>query len=74
MTAVIETHQLTKTYGSHRGIVDVNLAVNEGDRIRKGQFLLQIKAETNQLWFVQEGAVHQHASRPAVIANADGKR
>jgi ABC-2 type transport system ATP-binding protein len=31
MTAVIETHQLTKTYGSHRGIVDVDLRVDEGE-------------------------------------------
>ena len=38
------------------------------------QFLLQIETETNQLWFMQECAVHQHTSRPAVIANAYGKR
>jgi ABC-2 type transport system ATP-binding protein len=31
MTAVIETQQLTKSYGSHRGIIDVDLAVNEGE-------------------------------------------
>ena len=31
MTAVIETHDLTKSYGSHRGIVDINLVVNEGE-------------------------------------------
>jgi ABC-2 type transport system ATP-binding protein len=31
MTAVIETQQLTKTYGSHRGIIDVDLEVNEGE-------------------------------------------
>ena len=31
MSAVIETHELTKTYGAHRGIVDVNLTVNEGE-------------------------------------------
>jgi ABC-2 type transport system ATP-binding protein len=31
MTAVIETHQLTKTYGTHRGIVDVDLRVDEGE-------------------------------------------
>jgi ABC-2 type transport system ATP-binding protein len=31
LTAVIETHQLTKSYGSHRGIVDVDLTVNEGE-------------------------------------------
>ena len=31
MTAVIETHQLTKSYGSHRGIVDVDLTVDEGE-------------------------------------------
>lgn len=31
MTAVIETHQLTKTYGTHRGIVDVDLRVEEGE-------------------------------------------
>jgi ABC-2 type transport system ATP-binding protein len=31
MTAVIETEQLTKSYGPHRGIVDVNLVVNEGE-------------------------------------------
>jgi ABC-2 type transport system ATP-binding protein len=31
MTAVIETHDLTKTYGSHRGITQVNLDVEEGE-------------------------------------------
>ena len=31
MTAVIQTQQLTKTYGSHRGIVDVDLEVDEGE-------------------------------------------
>jgi ABC-2 type transport system ATP-binding protein len=31
VTAVIETEQLTKTYGAHRGIVDVDLSVNEGE-------------------------------------------
>ena len=31
MTAVIETQQLTKSYGPHRGIVDVDLTVNEGE-------------------------------------------
>jgi ABC-2 type transport system ATP-binding protein len=31
MTAVIETKQLTKSYGPHRGIVDVDLTVNEGE-------------------------------------------
>ena len=31
MTAVIQTQQLTKTYGSHRGIVEVDLDVNEGE-------------------------------------------
>ena len=31
MTSVIETQQLTKSYGSHRGIVDVDLTVNEGE-------------------------------------------
>jgi ABC-2 type transport system ATP-binding protein len=31
MTAVIETDKLTKSYGSHRGIVDVDLAVSEGE-------------------------------------------
>ncbi len=31
MTAVIETEQLTKFYGTHRGIVEVDLAVNEGE-------------------------------------------
>ena len=31
MTAVIETEQLTKSYGAQRGIVDVNLVVNEGE-------------------------------------------
>ena len=38
------------------------------------QLLLQIETETNQLWFMQEGAVHQHARRPAAIANAYRKR
>ncbi len=28
---VIETEKLTKYYGSHRGIVDVDLAVEEGE-------------------------------------------
>jgi ABC-2 type transport system ATP-binding protein len=31
VTAVIETQQLTKSYGAHRGIVDVDLTVNEGE-------------------------------------------
>ncbi|HEX7172297.1 MAG TPA: ABC transporter ATP-binding protein [Candidatus Limnocylindria bacterium] len=31
MTAVIETERLTKSYGPHRGIVDVDLAVTEGE-------------------------------------------
>ena len=31
MTAAIETNQLTKSYGPHRGIVDVDLAVAEGE-------------------------------------------
>jgi ABC-2 type transport system ATP-binding protein len=31
MTAVIETQQLTKAYGSHRGIIDVDLAVESGE-------------------------------------------
>ncbi len=31
MTAVIETEKLTKSYGSHRGIIDVDLQVNQGE-------------------------------------------
>ncbi len=31
MTAIIETERLTKSYGVHRGIVDVDLAVQEGE-------------------------------------------
>jgi ABC-2 type transport system ATP-binding protein len=31
MTAVIEIDKLTKSYGRHRGIVDIDLAVNEGE-------------------------------------------
>jgi ABC-2 type transport system ATP-binding protein len=31
MTAVIETERLTKTYGSHRGITEVDMTVNEGE-------------------------------------------
>jgi ABC-2 type transport system ATP-binding protein len=31
MTAVIETEQLTKSYGAFRGVVDVDLVVNEGE-------------------------------------------
>ena len=31
MTSVIETHQLTKSYGSHRGIIEVDLSVTEGE-------------------------------------------
>jgi ABC-2 type transport system ATP-binding protein len=31
MTAVIQTQQLTKSYGAHRGIVDVDLEVNDGE-------------------------------------------
>jgi ABC-2 type transport system ATP-binding protein len=30
-TPIIEIEKLTKTYGSHRGIVDVDLVVNEGE-------------------------------------------
>ena len=31
MTAIIETEKLTKSYGTHRGIIDVDLEVNEGE-------------------------------------------
>ena len=31
MTAIIETQGLTKSYGSQRGVVDVDLQVNEGE-------------------------------------------
>ena len=31
MTAVIRTEKLTKSYGSHRGIVDVDLEVQQGE-------------------------------------------
>ncbi len=31
MTAIIETERLTKSYGPHRGIVDVDLVINEGE-------------------------------------------
>jgi ABC-2 type transport system ATP-binding protein len=31
MTNVIETDKLTKAYGSHRGIIDLDLQVNEGE-------------------------------------------
>jgi ABC-2 type transport system ATP-binding protein len=31
MSAIIELEKLTKTYGSHRGIVDIDLAVEEGE-------------------------------------------
>jgi ABC-2 type transport system ATP-binding protein len=31
MTAIIKTEQLTKSYGIHRGIVDVDLEVNQGE-------------------------------------------
>jgi ABC-2 type transport system ATP-binding protein len=31
MTAIIEIEQLTKSYGSHRGIVDIDLVVEEGE-------------------------------------------
>jgi len=31
MTAIIQTEKLTKRYGSHRGIVDIDLVVNEGE-------------------------------------------
>jgi ABC-2 type transport system ATP-binding protein len=31
MSAVIETHKLTKSYGKYRGIVDVDLVVNESE-------------------------------------------
>jgi ABC-2 type transport system ATP-binding protein len=31
MTAVIRTEKLTKSYGSHRGIIEVNLAVEKGE-------------------------------------------
>jgi ABC-2 type transport system ATP-binding protein len=31
MTAIIQTEQLTKSYGSHRGIVDVDLQVDQGE-------------------------------------------
>jgi ABC-2 type transport system ATP-binding protein len=31
MTAIIQMEQLTKSYGSHRGIIDVDLDVNDGE-------------------------------------------
>ena len=31
MTAIIQTEKLTKTYGSHRGIVELDLEVDEGE-------------------------------------------
>jgi len=31
MTAIIETERLTKSYGVHRGIIEVNLAVEQGE-------------------------------------------
>ena len=31
MTAIIQTEKLTKTYGAHRGIIDVDLEVDEGE-------------------------------------------
>ena len=31
MTAVIELEKLTKTYGSHRGIIDIDLTVEQGE-------------------------------------------
>jgi ABC-2 type transport system ATP-binding protein len=31
MTAIIEIEQLTKSYGSHRGVIDIDLVVNEGE-------------------------------------------
>ena len=31
MTAVIQTEKLTKSYGNHRGIIDVDLEVDEGE-------------------------------------------
>jgi ABC-2 type transport system ATP-binding protein len=31
VTAIIQTEKLTKSYGSHRGIVDVDLAVEQGE-------------------------------------------
>jgi ABC-type multidrug transport system ATPase subunit len=31
VTAIIQTEKLTKSYGSHRGIIDIDLAVNEGE-------------------------------------------
>jgi len=31
MTAIIQIEKLTKTYGSHRGVIDIDLEVNEGE-------------------------------------------
>ncbi|MGA7913511.1 MAG: ATP-binding cassette domain-containing protein [Candidatus Dormiibacterota bacterium] len=31
MTAIIETERLTKSYGEHRGIIEVDLEVHEGE-------------------------------------------
>src|SRR5438874_1387589 len=31
MTAIIQIEKLTKAYGSHRGIIDIDLEVNEGE-------------------------------------------
>ena len=34
MTAIIETEKLTKSYGEHRGIIDVDLVVETGRGVR----------------------------------------
>src|SRR6478752_2308918 len=31
MTPIIQTEKLTKSYGAHRGIIDLDLTVNEGE-------------------------------------------
>ena len=31
MTAAIQTEKLTKSYGSHRGIIEVDLSIEEGE-------------------------------------------
>jgi ABC-2 type transport system ATP-binding protein len=31
VTAIIQTEKLTKSYGAHRGVIDIDLEVNEGE-------------------------------------------
>lgn len=66
MTNVIETERLTKSYGSHRGIIEVDLAVHEAE-----VFTRQPVIQGELAGEVADAAVNRHrvGGRLALTAN-----